>query len=325
MTGAAPRNIMCKDFLTDTCPRARKCKFSHDRKSGISCRYFKTGKCRYGKRCRYDHALEPPTGPSSPSSAAAQSERTSRTSELSPPPLCDFYVIAGHCVDKKCPKFHGDLCQFCSKFIIDPNNPDCKYQHVRACRQAHRGRGRSVSAAKRSSKLQCGVCFEVVLRKEEELSRKFGILENCSHIFCLGCIRSWRRVRTFEFSLTHGCPVCRTESDLVIPSAIFFETEFEKRVLIAYYRAALAEKDCRFFNRGKGVCPFSGQCLSRHALPSGELVPKTGLPRHSRRRYENERRLELEAAMLFRDMRRLLEEDFLSYGIAEPFNPELAR
>ena len=35
---------------------------------------------------------------------------------------------------------------------------------------------------------ECVICLEKVLAN----GRKFGILENCSHTFCLNCIRDWR-------------------------------------------------------------------------------------------------------------------------------------
>jgi hypothetical protein len=39
----------------------------------------------------------------------------------------------------------------------------------------------------------CGICLEKVLKKAGEThERRFGILPNCKHVFCVGCIRTWR-------------------------------------------------------------------------------------------------------------------------------------
>ena len=33
-------------------------------------------------------------------------------------------------------------------------------------------------------------------------------------------------------------------------------------------------KDCKYFDKGNGACPFGKNCFYKHALPNGELVPK---------------------------------------------------
>ena len=62
----------------------------------------------------------------------------------------------------------------------------------------------------------CVICLEKVLAN----GRKFGILENCAHIFCLECIRDWRATYDKKIQKTHfrTCPICRENSYLVIPS-----------------------------------------------------------------------------------------------------------
>ena len=41
----------------------------------------------------------------------------------------------------------------------------------------------------------CGICMDKVWDKPEEAERLFGILPNCSHAHCLGCLRAWRKSR----------------------------------------------------------------------------------------------------------------------------------
>ena len=39
----------------------------------------------------------------------------------------------------------------------------------------------------------CGICLETVLQKKgDKAARRFGILPGCKHVFCIGCIRTWR-------------------------------------------------------------------------------------------------------------------------------------
>lgn len=46
--------------------------------------------------------------------------------------------------------------------------------------------------------MMCGVCMEVVFEKANPSERRFGILSNCSHCYCLKCIRKWRSAKQFE-------------------------------------------------------------------------------------------------------------------------------
>lgn len=74
----------------------------------------------------------------------------------------------------------------------------------------------------------CAICLEVPVT--------YGLLLNCDHVFCLGCIRSWRSSSNNSGNDEHGflppdqsdlarvtkaCPLCRKQSDFVIPSSVF--------------------------------------------------------------------------------------------------------
>ena len=48
----------------------------------------------------------------------------------------------------------------------------------------------------RSEDKVCGVCLETVWSRSGDT--RFGILENCDHIFCLECIRKWRASSTYD-------------------------------------------------------------------------------------------------------------------------------
>ena len=53
-------------------------------------------------------------------------------------------------------------------------------------------------AIARSRDKACGICMEVILEKQPSDKKRFGLLPNCSHCFCLDCIRTWRQVKQFE-------------------------------------------------------------------------------------------------------------------------------
>jgi len=101
---------------------------------------------------------------------------------------------------------------------------------------------------------ECVICLEKVLAKK----KKFGILENCQHTFCLDCIRDWRATYDKKVKKTHyrTCPICRESSFLVIPSTRMIYDEDIKAELIDEYTEALANIPCRHFNVGRGYCPF---------------------------------------------------------------------
>ncbi|KRT80799.1 zinc finger protein [Oryctes borbonicus] len=117
----------------------------------------------------------------------------------------------------------------------------------------------------------CGICFEVVMEKIP-YERKFGILPNCNHCFCLTCIRKWRQAKQFENSIIRACPECRVTSDFVCPSSYWADTVSEKETLISNYKKALSKKDCKYFRKGVGSCPFGNKCFYLHALNDGTKV-----------------------------------------------------
>lgn len=51
----------------------------------------------------------------------------------------------------------------------------------------------------------CELCGEAVSRRKGFMDRRFGILENCSHVFCLGCIRSYRHLALVQEQVSLDC------------------------------------------------------------------------------------------------------------------------
>ena len=114
------------------------------------------------------------------------------------------------------------------------------------------------------------------------------------------------RVISLFFLFCRSCPECRVQSDFVCPSRYWCETKEEKVQLIDDYKKALRQesrtgpkhsqyiyqvyvfificiltrlfyfifgiisnKACKYFNGGRGECPFGNRCFYLHALPDG--------------------------------------------------------
>jgi len=125
-------------------------------------------------------------------------------------------------------------------------------------------------AIQRSMDKTCGICMDTVMEKEPPSGRRFGVLEKCTHIFCLSCIRKWRQTKQFDNRTIRSCPECRVSSDFVVPSEFWVESKEEKEKLIEDYKKAMSNKHCKYFKQGIGQCPFAGACFYLHAYPDGK-------------------------------------------------------
>lgn len=106
----------------------------------------------------------------------------------------------------------------------------------------------------------CGICYDVIMEKKLPFQRRFGILPNCSHVFCLECIRQWREQNQFDSGMSRACPICRTRSHFVCPSTYWVDTKEEKDKLI---QQSLNATPCEYIKTGR-TCPFHGKCFYKH-------------------------------------------------------------
>ncbi|XP_029429881.1 probable E3 ubiquitin-protein ligase makorin-1 [Rhinatrema bivittatum] len=133
------------------------------------------------------------------------------------------------------------------------------------------------SAFEQSKDVICGICMDKVYDKLLPEERLFGILPNCSHAYCINCIRQWRKSRDFQNEVIKSCPLCRIKSSYFIPHTYWITNAEEKTQLIETFKARTSKIRCRFFMRGNGYCPFKSDCIYLHELPAGQ---------HPRRRRE---------------------------------------
>ncbi|XP_062365480.1 probable E3 ubiquitin-protein ligase makorin-1 [Cinclus cinclus] len=120
-----------------------------------------------------------------------------------------------------------------------------------------------------SEAIVCGICMDRVYEKPLPEERLFGILPNCSHAYCVGCIRKWRRSRDFQSTVIKACPECRITSSYYIPHKYWISDVGEKEKLIRTFKARTGKIRCKFFIRGH--CPFRSECIYLHELPARRL------------------------------------------------------
>ncbi|XP_037535647.1 probable E3 ubiquitin-protein ligase makorin-2 [Nematolebias whitei] len=194
------------------------------------------------------------------------------------PQLCP-YAAAGRCYyEDRCPYLHGNLCEVCSLHVLHPFDAEQRRMHEKACLLAFEADMEKAFAAQFSQDKVCSICMEVVVQKASLSERRFGILSSCCHVFCLTCIRQWRGTRTFCNKIIKSCPECRVISEFVIPSAFWVEDQEEKDQLIELFKSGVSKKACKYFDQGRGSCPFGGKCLYLHAFPDG-TQPEPDRPR----------------------------------------------
>ncbi|KAJ8245593.1 hypothetical protein GJAV_G00272410 [Gymnothorax javanicus] len=185
--------------------------------------------------------------------------------------LCP-YAALGECrYGLNCAYLHGDVCDMCGLQVLHPSDSAQRSQHIKACIEAHEKDMEISFAIQRSKDMMCGVCMEVVFEKANPGERRFGILSNCSHCYCLKCIRKWRSAKQFESKIIKSCPECRITSNFVIPSEYWVEEKEEKQKLIQKYKDGMGTKACRYFDEGRGTCPFGANCFYKHAYPDGRV------------------------------------------------------
>ncbi|WCJ18954.1 E3 ubiquitin-protein ligase makorin [Euphorbia peplus] len=179
--------------------------------------------------------------------------------------LCSF-AAAGHCPrGDKCPHMHGDLCPTCGKNCLHPLRPVEREEHLKTCKKKQK----NLEALKQSQEIECCVCLDRVLSKPTAAERKFGLLSECDHPFCISCIRNWRSSSPNSGmdvnTALRTCPICRKLSYFVVPSVIWYSSKEEKQEIVDTYKEKLSSIDCKHFDFGNGNCPFGSSCFYKHA------------------------------------------------------------
>lgn len=212
---------------------------------------------------------------SSPGSSGASSSSPVLLSRAKlPGALCRYHVLGDCRYGDRCRYIHGTRCDICGQNALHPTDAAEVSMHTDACGRELERKER----VKRSEHVECGICYE----RPAASGRKFGLLQNCDHAFCLSCIREWRgaeSVGTFGREAVRVCPVCRTESFLVIPSDTYESNKSVRENLLARYKQKLSSIPCKHFDYGRAECPFAASCMYAHVDLDGNPVAAPDRPR----------------------------------------------
>ncbi|EDV28063.1 uncharacterized protein TRIADDRAFT_20748 [Trichoplax adhaerens] len=175
-----------------------------------------------------------------------------------------FLIIILYVICTSCPYLHGLQCDICGRQCLIPDMPEQWKEHKDECIMLLEKNMEYSFAVQRSEGVSCSICMEDVTAKSSRTERRFGILVNCNHPFCINCIRQWRSSTSYDNTIIRACPICRVPSPFVIPSEIWIEDTAEKNRLMEDYKTSTSQKPCRFFNEGNGTCRFGSHCFYRH-------------------------------------------------------------
>ncbi|VAI60193.1 unnamed protein product [Triticum turgidum subsp. durum] len=222
---------------------------------------------------RFDDEDSIPEDGNSLSMSSALTAQNQAPHPLAHLPICSF-AAAGTCpYGKKCPQMHGDLCTTCGKQCLHPYRPSEGGAHIKLCKRNNK----RLEALKKSEEIECSVCLDRVLSKPTAAEKRFGLLPECDHAFCITCIRKWRSSSLTSSmdidSTVKACPICRKVSYYVIPSATWYSSKEEKQDIIDGYKAKLKSIDCRYFDFGRDTCPFGGRCFYKYCMFSSMPTP----------------------------------------------------
>ncbi|GFR77043.1 E3 ubiquitin-protein ligase makorin-1 [Elysia marginata] len=95
-------------------------------------------------------------------------------------------------------------------------------------------------------------------------------LSSCRTVTIAFVYRVLRNKGTTEdggLAMRKTCLVCRTSFGFIIPSEHWVEKFEEKQFIGNYKKKVFKSKPCRYFRRGRGVCPNGTECTYLHALP----------------------------------------------------------
>jgi len=178
----------------------------------------------------------------------------------------------------------------CNLACLHPSDEKQREEHQQECMKLVEQDMEEAFATQRSIDKMCGICMEIVWEKENNPDKRFGILENCNHVFCLQCIRKWRASKSYENKIVKACPECRVKSDFITPSKFWFEDQEDKKKIIQDYKTKLSQTACKYFKQGDGRCPFGNKCFYLHRYRDGTLAD---LPAPTKRhRYNRDGNLE---------------------------------
>jgi len=177
---------------------------------------------------------------------------------------------------KRCRFVHGKPCSLCHQNVYNPLKELSSQVRIHSvdCKSKITKEREEKDTKENEKEYVCSICLEKIVPPT-----KFGVLCNCSHYFCYPCIKIWRNSQDFSDINNHlKCPLCKTKSQFLIPSATFPKTERERYLLITQYKQELANTECRRLRvTNFKFCPYGDNCIYSHYRPDGTYMHFTFL------------------------------------------------
>lgn len=184
--------------------------------------------------------------------------------------LCAFSIMGKCRYGSFCRNVHGLQCPRCLLYVLHPTDMERNEEHLNECLS----KPESVPIAQ-LHQILCGLCNLPVL---QGVDPRFGLL-NCNHAFCLGCIRNWRSTH-FDANNenSRSCPDCKEVTYFIVPSSTWIDDQIEKFKVIEQYKKRMSVIPCKYYDYGRGDCPFGTSCFYEHRIDSDtRLTPRSPL------------------------------------------------
>ncbi|MGH0172385.1 UNVERIFIED_CONTAM: hypothetical protein FKN15_002332, partial [Acipenser sinensis] len=263
-----------RHFIHGTCRLGQSCHFSHQLpvwKSSQICKYFQKGCCWFGDRCSsaFQNRRGSELSVQQAHGGYAGSRRGSAPAVTSLASLQrNFERLStefeedeeNHAASEFRPMRQQAVQQLGQEVLYSPvevvslhtlqgifgplyqassSQQEAAQSSSTDSRDMSRGADAAASASdayERSKDVMCGICMDKVYEKPAPEDRRFGILPNCSHPFCLGCIVTWRKTKDFQDEVIKSCPQCRVKSTFYIPNKYWVSDPAQKHTLVAKFK-----------------------------------------------------------------------------------------
>lgn len=198
--------------------------------------------------------------------------------------VCQFY-LSGNCR-------YGDYCRY-SHSILFPSNGQGDMDEIDQqtstksdidawnktsddCNSSSSFDAKEAIADYLTPNAECGIC----LATPED--GRYGLLSHCDCVFCLSCIRGWRKdgiAVARSNSQVRLCPLCRSQSYFVCPSQVHLRGR-GKDIAVDAYKQSMRSIPCRHYQRD-GSCDFGSSCFYSHLNKDGSLADMSSTAPHA--------------------------------------------
>jgi E3 ubiquitin-protein ligase makorin len=244
----------CRFHLLGTCKFGSACTYSHAAGIGLGdkrplCPYIeKPGGCRYGASCFLRHPQTDAEQAAATAALAEQQQEQQQQQQAAAAVVVEDVEIGlvvygpngeAHRQVPKQPAVRSKLSAHAPEFkfsSLSSTAPAATPTVAVAESAVATDESAAAAAAEPKAKAkakadaeQCGICFDSIAA----CGKRFGLLTGCDHVFCLECIRTWRKSTSVDKDVSRSCPCCREHSYFVMPSK--FSVTGELKVIIYYY------------------------------------------------------------------------------------------